>query len=198
MLNLKIMKRTLIIIAFSTAQIVWCQTPVLPLSTYEDIPNGAYLQDLNNSFGQYIGIWEGTLNNKKYTFEFTKFEQHYDDFSLCYEDILKSKFRVTDITSGTIEYDGLSASDYDDYRILTIPPPSNGMLHCFFTDTDANCRNELEFYLRNINGQPNKLTYCNFRYTDEWGLPGIECVDYADRMDIPVFLPMQDLILTKL
>ena len=192
------MKKIFIFFAFIITQVAYCQTPILPLSTYENIPSGAYLKDLDNVLLPYVGTWEGTLDNKKYTFVFTKFPQ-YDKFGEYYEDVLKCKFKVTDLVTGTIIYDNLSAINYDDHMILAATS-HRGLLHCFFTDTDANCKNGLEFYIRNINGQPNKMTYCYFRYSESWGglSIGLDCINYSDRMNIPVFLPKQDLILTKI
>ena len=186
------------IIAYLITQFVWCQTPILPLSTYEDIPIGAYLKDLDNVLLPYIGTWEGTLNNKKYTFVFVKFPQH-DNFGEYYIDELMCNFRVVNLVTGSIIYDNLGATNYGDYRINT-SRPFRGLLHCYFIDTDENCKNSLEFYMRNINGQPNKLTYYDFRYSESWGdlSIGLNCNDFSDRMEIPVFLPRQDLILTKL
>lgn len=173
------------------------QSPIVLLSTYENIPNGAYLKDTNNELLKYTGTWQGVLDNKRYTFEFTKFEYHYDSYNLFYKDELLCKFKVIDLTTNTILYDDLSVYNFGDYKINALTPPKRGMLHCIFTDSDENCNNVLEFYLRNINGEPNKLRYCYFRYTDNWGKFGTECVNYQDRMMIPVFLPKEDLTLTK-
>lgn len=179
------------------AQISSCQTPILPLSTYENIPNGAYLKDINNVLTPYIGTWEGILNNKKYTFVFTKFAQRYNSFSSYYQDELMGNFKVTDLSTGTVLYDNTAATNYDDFRIYgTHPNVARGMCSFYFTDTVANCENNLKFILRNINGQPNKLTYCYFEY-DGW-LKESDCHNYPNRAAIPVFLPTQELILTKL
>lgn len=196
MLKIDKMKKSLIFLLLLLVQMGSCQTPILPLSTYEHIPNGAYIKDVNNELLHYIGTWEGVLNNKKYTFEFVKFESHFNN--LFYKDELLCKFKVTDLSTGNILYNDLNIYNYDGYKIYALTPPHRGMLHCIFTDTNENCNNTLEFYLRNINGQSNKLTYCYFRYTDEWGILGNGCPNYEDRMTIPIYLPTEDLILTKL
>jgi len=192
------MKKTILILAFLMIQIVSCQT-IVPLSTIH-VPNGAYVQDTNNTFNKYIGTWEGILNNKKYTFVFTKFPQHPVVWSATYsyyEDQLMGNFKVTDLATNTVIYDNTTATSYDNFRIYgTYPSLARGICEFIFTDTDANCQNRLEFTLKNITGQPNQLKYCYFKYNDWWSFN--DCPNYSSRSQIPVYLPMQDLILTKL
>jgi hypothetical protein len=40
----------------------------------------------------------------------------------------------------------------------------------------------------------NQIKYCYFYYT---GIGVLDCVSYAEQEDIPMFLPWDDLILTK-
>ncbi|CAF3337583.1 unnamed protein product [Rotaria socialis] len=181
------------------AQLVSCQTPILPLGTYEDIPNGAYLKDLDNILLPYVGTWEGVLNNKKYTFVLTKFTQHYSNYNLYFEDELRGNFKVTDLATNTVIYDNTATTTYDNQRIFyTYPDVPRGLIQLFFRDTIANCSNSFSFYLRNINGHPDQLTYCYFKY-GSWG-NGVyrDCPNYTDRSQIPVYLPQQDFVLTKL
>ena len=193
------MKKTALFLVLLITQLASCQT-IMPLSTLNP-PYNSYLKDLDNTFLPYLGTWEGILNNKKYTFIFTKFAQHqsaaYSTEYMFYQDELKAKFKVTDLATGNVIYDNTSAINYDDYMIQgTDPSTARGICVFFFTDTDANCRNKMEFTLMNIRGQPNQLKYCYFEYTDSWS--GFECTNYPNRMDIPVFLPKEELILTKI
>ena len=190
------MKKTTIFLVLLITQLVSCQT-IMPLSSLTN-PSGAYLKDLDNTFLPYLGTWEGILNNKKYTFMFVKFTQRLivrSNSHSYYRDDLMGKFKVTDITTGNILYDNTSAINYGEYKIDGTNP-SRGVCTFYFTDTDANCRNQMEFTLMNIRGQPNQLKYCYFEYTDSWS--GFECTNYPNRMDIPVFLPKEELILTKI
>ncbi len=174
-------------------------TVVLPLSTV-DYTNGAYFKDFDNELLPYVGTWEGILNNKKYTFVFQKFTQHLissaplsDNY--LYQDLLKGKFEVIELSTGAVIYSSLSAINYEDFPILGVVKPYNGRFDFYFQDTEINCENGLEFSLRNIPSQPNQLKYYWFRYNDWYKS---DCSMYSDRMDIPIFLPMQELILTKL
>ena len=172
--------------------------PIKPLLTLpSNLKAGDYLKDLNNVLQPYVGTWEGTANNKKYTFVITKFTKKYQAFGNYYLDELKLKFRVTNLSTGVILYDNLDAVSYEQYTIYAASP-SRGMLACFFTDSAANCHNPLEFYLKNITGNPYQKKYCYFR-EGEWDgyLVGDNCYNTINRATIPVWLPTQDLILTK-
>jgi hypothetical protein len=197
MLKETIMKKTVILLVFLITQLASCQT-IVPLSTLNNI-NGVYIKDINNTFLPYLGTWEGVSNNKKYTFVFVKFTKYmttWGNGGYEYRDELKAKFKVTDLTTGNILYDNTSVINHDDYIIFgTNPNPSRGICAFYFKDTDANCQNEMEFTLMNVTGQPNKLKYCYFNYTDWWRS---DLCTYTNRLSIPVFLPQNDFILTKL
>ena len=195
------MKNTLKIVSclFFSISIYSQVTIEVPLSTVT-FQNGAYFKDINNELLPYVGTWEGVLNNKKYTFVFQKFTQHLTSYfpyseSYHYDDRLKGKFQVTNNTTGEIIYSSLSASTYDDFPIYGVVKPYHGRFSFVFKDTEANCENGLEFMLKNIPNQPNQLKYFHFEYKDSWN---IDCTTYSDRMDIPVNLPMSELIFTKL
>lgn len=190
-----------IILIFVITFSITCKSQVtveLPLGTYE-YPNGAYLKDLNNELLPYVGTWKGVLNNKEYTFVFQKFTQHLSAYpnggSYNYRDEIKGKLKVVDLTTNITLYDNLSATNYDDFLIYGVSKPYSGMFEFIFTDTDANCNNSLSFTLRNINGQPNQLTYCYFKYDDWW--KSWDCPNYSNRMSIPVNLPMEEFVLIK-
>lgn len=173
-------------------------TVVLPLDAYE-YPNGAYLKDLNESLLPYVGTWKGVLNNHEYTFVFQKFTQHLTTLpngNYHYEDEIKAKFKVVDLLEEDVIYDNLSATNYDDFLIYGLfPSTSHGIFQFIFRDTDLNCNNTLSFTLMNIIGQTNKLKYCYFEYKDSW--KSWDCPNYPNRMNIPVYLPLNDLVLTK-
>jgi len=194
------MNKIILILFCISVQISSCQT-IKPLDTY-DYQDGDYMKDLNNVLLPYVGTWEGVLNNKKYTFVFTKFTQHltaYSSVFFHYSDDLMANFKVTDLATNTVIYDNTATTSYNNQRIFCANPDvPRGMLHLFFTDTDANCQNKLSFVLRNITGYPDQLTYCYFKY-GSWG-NGVyrDCPNYTDRSQIPVYLPQQDFVLTKL
>lgn len=192
----------LIILTIIIGQNIFCQTAVsqiLPLSTKPShyIEN-VYLKDLNNILNSYTGTWEGIQNNRKYTFIVTKFAQNYNDFGKYFKDELMVKFRVTNMSNGTIIYDNLSAITYDQYNVMGTTP-HKGLFNCYFTDSEFNCKNAFEFTLKDITGNPNQKKYCYFAYQKSWNplSNGNYCYDNVDRMSLPIYLPTEDLILTK-
>ena len=171
-----------------------CQvTTTLPLSTY-DYPNGAYLKDLNNELSYLEGAWEGIINNKKYTFVFTKFIQHLtgDTNDYYYQDEIRGKCKVVNLANNQVLYDNLAAVNYEDYSIHGVAL-RNGHFSLWFKDVESKCYNSVSFYLLNT-GQTNKVKYCNFRF-DSYNFPN--CPNYPDQLSIPMYLPQVELILTK-
>jgi hypothetical protein len=197
MLKKNEMKKIYLFALILIAQLSSCQT-IVPLNTYPSA-SGVYKKDLDNTFAKYIGTWEGVLNNKKYTFTFVKFTQHLStrgggEFE--YNDELMGKFKVTDLASGVVIFDNTTLINYEDYTIWSSNPQvSTGICRFYFTDTEANCKNGLEFFLVNLIGQPNKLRYTGFGYTDSWNY---DSCAFPDRGAIPIYLPKQEFILTKL
>ncbi|WP_329806299.1 DUF6705 family protein [Flavobacterium facile] len=173
-----------------------CQvTTTVPISSY-DYPNGAYLKDFNDELTYWEGTWEGTINNKKYTFVFTKFIQHLKgdaNSHYYYRDEILGKYKVVDLTTNQILYDNLFATNYDDYLILGLAI-RNGDFIFNFEDVASKCYNSIEFHLQKINGQTNQVKYGYFRFLDyqNW-----DCTNYSNQASIPMFLPQQELILTK-
>lgn len=173
-----------------------CQvTTIVPLSSY-DYPNGAYLKDLNNELSYWKGTWEGTINNKKYTITFVKVIQHLKGFSVnsyYYEDEIVGKYKVVDLTTNQVLYDNLSVTNYDDYSIQGIVI-RNGGFSFWFQDVASKCYNSVEFSLHKINGQPNQVKYCNFRFGE---YHYYDCTNYSNQDSIPMFLPQEELFFTK-
>lgn len=173
-----------------------CQvTSIVPLeSLSSEHPNGVYLKDLNDELPFYVDTWVGILNNKKYTFEFVKFTQHLSryepdgDYHYC--DRLKGKFKVEDLSTGSILYNDLSITDYYDYKLNLL----SLRIGASFSYIDKeNCFNSAKFFLLKVAGNSNQLRYKHFRPTD---YINIDC-PYANQGDIPMFLPTGDLILTR-
>lgn len=154
--------------------------------------NGVYFKDLNNEMAHYIGTWEGVQNNKKYIFQFVKFEQHYEtdtDNTYYYIDCLKVKFKVIDLSTNQVLYDDTNVTNFDDFKILGL----NLKTGKYWYNDKNNCNLNVNFNIHKIANNPNQIKYCYFEY--EWY--NIEGCPYADTISIPMFLPKEDLILTK-
>lgn len=103
------------------------------------------------------------------------------------------KFKVTDLTTNNVIYSSMSAVAYEEFPIYG-DIPYNGLFGFTFRDTEANCENSLDFYLRTIPGNASQLQYCNFSYNDWWRS---ENCSYANRTDIPIYLPSGVFVLIK-
>ncbi|WP_343617403.1 DUF6705 family protein [Flavobacterium sp.] len=78
--------------------------PVEKMIEYRDsdvqIPEGAYLKDINGLLDKYVGTWKGTINNKNYTFIITKAKQKLVSISA---DELFIRYLITTVTGSIIE-----------------------------------------------------------------------------------------------
>ena len=166
-----------------------------------DYEKGVYLKDFDHVLEPYVGTWEGILNNKKYTFVLQKFiKQRIGELTnsfYCYEDRVMAKFRVIDLSNNETIYSSLNALTYDEFPASGYSPHINGYMEFRFTDANANCYNTLSFALKRNLSNPNELLYFEFNYEEDWKLPGVPC-PFTNRADIPVYLPQENLVLTKL
>ncbi|GEM53659.1 hypothetical protein EB1_34490 [Empedobacter brevis NBRC 14943 = ATCC 43319] len=52
---------------------IFSQSQIIPLKTpLAELPEGAYLKDVNNELNQFVGTWTYTEGSKKYTINFKK------------------------------------------------------------------------------------------------------------------------------
>jgi len=129
-----------------------CNTQIYPLNTNTDVPNNAYIKDLNNELVPYEGTWKGVWDNKTIFIYFKRIKKYLDhkENNPYYKDLLSGKFKVLD-SSGSILYDNTSLPDndtkiegggfikntekylshYNDFDICGI----NGSIRINFTDT---------------------------------------------------------------
>lgn len=193
------MKRIIVLIVFLFTIKSYCQPGVVvPLNSLDqDIQYGTYIKDIDNTFFPYIGTWKGVLNNKEYTFVFQVFPHHlrsYPNGAYYYEDYLKGKYEVKDLTTGNILYSTISATAFDDFSILCVGSPENNRMDFLFTDSSVNCYNSMTFVLLNTPSNTNQLKYTHFSFGDYrfW-----DCPNYPNQASIPMFLPTTELTLTK-
>lgn len=99
------MKKIILIglIALSTIN---CKAQIIAVENYNnynnDLQDGAYIKDINNVLGKYVGTWKGSYNNKNYEFRIIK--HTFDNTKLKYkEDLLLIRYKITDINNSVIE-----------------------------------------------------------------------------------------------
>lgn len=200
-MNIVVFKIIKIFCLFITISVNSQVTKTVPLQTL-DYSNGTYFKDLNNELPFLVGTWEGVANNIKYTFEFTLFTRvlrRYEDNSYEYRDDLKGKFKVTNLDNNQILYDDLNALTHENYKISEMHISQGVEFKFLFFDTEQNCNNQVHFSLLKDLGNINQITYKDFEfgefgyfYNDNYG-----CPNYQNQLDIPMFLPKVDLILTR-
>lgn len=190
------MKNIIQLIIFLFTINVSCQVTNIVLLNSVYYSDGAYLKDLNNELPFLEDTWEGALNNKKYIFQFTIFYQHLStgaDGSYEYRDRLSGKVKIIDLATNQVLYDNLNASNYDDYKIEYLTILGNEYMMGFF-DTPSNCYNEAEFSIIKNHNNLNQVIYKNFEL-GEYG--GLTPCNYNTQADILMYLPTQEIILTK-
>ena len=79
----------LILITFSGK----AQTPIIPLDSFDDFPNGAYYKDVNNDLTKYAGTWQNTQGNSVLTIVLQKKEMIYDDTD--YYDMIIGEYKYS-------------------------------------------------------------------------------------------------------
>ncbi|WP_419870603.1 DUF6705 family protein [Chryseobacterium sp. CT-SW4] len=79
-----------------------------PLNTSpSDIPDNAYLKDMNNELDKYVGTWKGVRDGKTYEFNFIKKENVGENIKW---DKLLGRLKIT-TASGILEYDNFNKTD---------------------------------------------------------------------------------------
>ena len=94
------MKKLIILLFVISTNIVFGQNqvnePIYPLGTssFDGIPSGYYVKDIFNEYDKYVGTWQGTLNNKKFTLVIEKKEHQLINFlsSTFFRDELVAKY----------------------------------------------------------------------------------------------------------
>lgn len=106
------MKKILIIIAIHSIFLSCAQ--IYPLNTNTDVPNDAYIKDVNDELIPYEGIWKGTWDNKTFSIEFKRIKKYldYKENNPYYKDVLIGKFKVID-SNNLVLFDNTYLSDND-------------------------------------------------------------------------------------
>jgi len=76
-------------------------TEIIPIENYLnyweneiEIPDNAYIKDVNNLLNKYIGTWSGTYNNKTYEFFIQKITRESDIRPLIFDELV-IRYRIT-------------------------------------------------------------------------------------------------------
>ncbi|WP_439480392.1 DUF6705 family protein [Chryseobacterium aquaticum] len=103
------MKNIITILLLLITNIVFSQT--YPLNTLAgDVPDNAYIKDLNGELDPYIGIWKGTWEGKTLILEFKKIKDYTAGNHPYYKDRILGERKVV-TANGTVEIDRITNFD---------------------------------------------------------------------------------------
>lgn len=101
--------KNIIMITFLSLTALSCKAQIIPIEedinyrTNEiEIPDGAYIKDVNNLLDKFIGTWTGTFDNKSYEFGITKQTVSFLGISI---DRLIIKYVITDNVTNQVIVD---------------------------------------------------------------------------------------------
>ena len=91
-----------------------CKAQVIPIENFhdypDDIPNGAYIKDVNNLLDKYIGTWKGNYQGDTFEFRIVKLKDNFLGISV---DELHLRYKITDNNGNTIlDTTNLPSSNY--------------------------------------------------------------------------------------
>ena len=193
---MKILFKTLFFLLISLNSNCQTVTTVVPYRTLE-YPNGAYLKDLDNEFPFWLDTWEGVSDGKKYEFTFVLFQQELIQFAndiYEYKDKVVGKLKVINLATNEVIYDESSFTNFDDYLIYGNVIVGRSFFFSY-SDKENHCNNGADFTLVRSATDVNEILYKDFRYDEYYTLDG-PC-PYATQEDIPMYLPKDDLVLTR-
>ena len=195
------MKKLIILILIFFINNYHCQSQIgeneYPLGTLSyEAPNGAYIKDVFNEYDKYVGTWEGTLNNKKFTLVIEKKEHQlvtfYDDVN--YKDVLVAKYQWLDLSTQTLLYSTMNVVSFEDYKITSTGKPRNNELYFFYSDEF--CGNTIEIDIK-LSNNDTTMKFFGYYGTASEGFDPTNC-PYTRKIDIPVPFPMNGITLNKL
>ena len=173
-----------------------CKAQTLPLNTLmEDIPNGAYLKDLNNELTPYMGIYQANYQGNTITLFITKEENKPTERmnKSYYKDALIVKYIIKN-SSGIILQDtqNMMYNPNQKYHIIysTRTKPNQNIIIFYYKGTNCGI-GWGDIYLKKLNA-----TQLSWEYEPNGSL--IDSATCPPSTDKTVYLPViKDLIFTK-
>lgn len=168
------------------------QEVILPLNTsYMDLPNNAYVKDLENELDQYVGVYKAQFQGKETTLYFEK-EVKKQASALkgyYYTDQLNVKFVVKDST-GKVLIDSRNSAGWLNKLVSSFKLSRLNVLSFIYSGTNCGVGNG-SVLLRKLDA-----THINWTYSPNSSLLLEE--DCPKSLDLTVYLPVtEDLVFTK-
>ncbi|QMU65980.1 MAG: hypothetical protein GKR88_17985 [Flavobacteriaceae bacterium] len=96
-----------------------CKAQIIAVEDFEnynqELPDNAYIKDINNILDKYVGTWKGIYDSKSYEFKVIKVTENNTDLKYK-EDLLLMRYKITDSSNNVIE-STLNLSDTSNFII---------------------------------------------------------------------------------
>lgn len=134
-----------------------CFSQEYPLNTSPgDIPNNAYIKDINGELNKYIGVWKGNWNGKTVYLELKKVKTYSSipgDTHPYYKDRILGERKII-AQNGQVEIDRITNFDYSSAEFSGVSVnPGNPL------------QKRISFYPKNMCGIHSELNITNFTGT---------------------------------
>lgn len=165
---------------------------IIPIEDYHnypnDIPDGAYIKDVNNKLAKFLGTWKGTYNSKVYEFLIVKSTKEYSKLYFKLDRLL-IRYKITD-TNGVIIENTTSLEDDSMYTIKGNYLAETGTYVLSYQGRKSNCGQNGNIFISVFGDNKDKMQL--FLY------PKGESYDCDDpRGFVEQILPTDEIILTK-
>ncbi|RBW57580.1 hypothetical protein DS884_11035 [Tenacibaculum sp. E3R01] len=187
------MKKILFLILIISV-VVSCKAQIIAVEDFEEYPNelpdGAYIKDVNGVLNKYVGTWKGTYNTKSYEFIVVKVTK--EDLNLKFkEDLLLIRYKITD-ANGVVLENTLNLPD-DDIGVIKgrYLAKKTGSYVLSYIGKEADCGQKGTVFIGVLNNSNNKKAKL-FLYPSTELLDGNKCSTWATQI-----LPTEVITLTK-
>jgi hypothetical protein len=97
--------KKIILISLLTLSVLSCKAQqIVPIEEQghytKELSDGAYIKDVNNVLGKFVGTWKGTYNNKNYEFRVVRFTKNFLGIK---KDLLLIRYKIADTNNVVLE-----------------------------------------------------------------------------------------------
>ncbi len=121
----------------------------------KELPDGAYIKDVNNVLGKYVGVWKGVHNSISYEFRIKKYTEN--NTSLKYkEDTLIMRYKIVD-SSGNVIEDTTGLSDSNKLVVKGSYVAKSGGYVLYYQGRESDCGQKGNIYISAYGSNLSKL-----------------------------------------
>jgi hypothetical protein len=193
------MKKIILLFALTISLINCKAQEIYPLNTYyEKVPNYSYMKDLDNYLPLYVGTYKAIYEENEITLYITNSIKELIDTRLdnrkYYQDVLRVKFTVKKISTGTVLQDNQASDPLQPQRNQIISTRTNKLdnnsVSLYYSGTTCGI-GWGKITLKKINNTQISWSY----YPNDSLFSGNEC---PNSQNVKVYLPdTENLVFTK-